>query len=99
MFQVRNIKMIFFFKSLIIYYYYILFLKKLKYLLITDHPMRDLRKIRPLPRSASDNTIYNGKARTKLHRNRTHTVHSGIPGKSTEDQIICIIYSLIIAII
>lgn len=43
--------------------------------------MRDLRKVRPLPRSASDNTIYNGKARTKLHRNRTHTVHSGIPGK------------------
>ncbi|XP_006611377.1 ral GTPase-activating protein subunit alpha-1 isoform X4 [Apis dorsata] len=46
---------------------------------VSDHPMRDLRKIRPLPRSASDNTIYNGKARTKLHRNRTHTVHSGIP--------------------
>ncbi|XP_076480179.1 putative Rho GTPase-activating protein CG5521 isoform X2 [Bombus vancouverensis nearcticus] len=46
---------------------------------VSDHPMRDLRKVRPLPRSASDNTIYNGKARTKLHRNRTHTVHSGIP--------------------
>ncbi|XP_076233840.1 putative Rho GTPase-activating protein CG5521 isoform X7 [Calliopsis andreniformis] len=46
---------------------------------VTDHPMRDLRKVRPLPRSASDNTIYNGKARTKLHRNRAHTVHSGIP--------------------
>ncbi|XP_076166660.1 putative Rho GTPase-activating protein CG5521 isoform X7 [Ptiloglossa arizonensis] len=46
---------------------------------VTDHPMRDLRKVRPLPRSASDNTIYNGKARTKLQRNRTHTVHSGIP--------------------
>ncbi|XP_076637502.1 putative Rho GTPase-activating protein CG5521 isoform X9 [Colletes latitarsis] len=46
---------------------------------VTDHPMRDLRKVRPLPRSMSDNTIYNGKARTKLHRNRTHTVHSGIP--------------------
>ncbi|KZC06326.1 Ral GTPase-activating protein subunit alpha-2 [Dufourea novaeangliae] len=46
---------------------------------VTDHPMRDLRKVRPLPRSASDNTIYNGKARAKLHRNRTHTVHSGIP--------------------
>ncbi|XP_054011135.1 ral GTPase-activating protein subunit alpha-1 isoform X6 [Hylaeus anthracinus] len=46
---------------------------------VTDHPMRDLRKVRHLPRSASDNSIYNGKARTKLHRNRTHTVHSGIP--------------------
>ncbi|XP_076666780.1 putative Rho GTPase-activating protein CG5521 isoform X8 [Andrena cerasifolii] len=46
---------------------------------VTDHPMRDSRKVRPLPRSASDNTIYNGKARTKLQRNRTHTVHSGIP--------------------
>ncbi|XP_076382912.1 putative Rho GTPase-activating protein CG5521 isoform X11 [Megalopta genalis] len=46
---------------------------------VIDHPMRDLRKVRPLPRSASDNTIYNAKARTKLHRNRTHTVHSGIP--------------------
>ncbi|XP_076766885.1 putative Rho GTPase-activating protein CG5521 isoform X2 [Xylocopa sonorina] len=45
----------------------------------TDHPMRDLRKVRPLPRSASDNTIYNGKARTKVQRNRAHTVHSGIP--------------------
>ncbi|XP_017795998.1 PREDICTED: ral GTPase-activating protein subunit alpha-1 [Habropoda laboriosa] len=46
---------------------------------VTDHPMRDLRKVRPLPRSASDNTIYNAKTRTKLHRNRAHTVHSGIP--------------------
>ncbi|CAL7949772.1 unnamed protein product [Xylocopa violacea] len=45
----------------------------------TDHPMRDLRKVRPLPRSASDNTIYNGKARTKVQRSRAHTVHSGIP--------------------
>ncbi|XP_015587095.1 ral GTPase-activating protein subunit alpha-1 isoform X3 [Cephus cinctus] len=46
---------------------------------VTDHPLRDSRKIRPLPRSASDNTIYNGKSRVKFHRNRTHTVHSGIP--------------------
>ncbi|XP_019882116.2 probable Rho GTPase-activating protein CG5521 isoform X6 [Camponotus floridanus] len=46
---------------------------------ITDHPLRDMRKVRPLPRSASDNTIYNGKTRTKLHRQRTHTMHSGIP--------------------
>ncbi|XP_076392338.1 putative Rho GTPase-activating protein CG5521 isoform X9 [Megachile rotundata] len=46
---------------------------------VTDHPMRDLRKVRPLPRSASDNTIYNGKARVKVHRHRAHTVHSGIP--------------------
>ncbi|KAG7202596.1 hypothetical protein KM043_009788 [Ampulex compressa] len=46
---------------------------------VTDHPLRELRRIRPLPRSASDNTIYNGKARTKFHRNRTHTIHSGIP--------------------
>ncbi|XP_078043542.1 putative Rho GTPase-activating protein CG5521 isoform X9 [Augochlora pura] len=46
---------------------------------VIDHPMRDLRKVRPLPRSASDNTIYSAKARAKLHRNRTHTVHSGIP--------------------
>lgn len=53
--------------------------------------MRDLRKIRPLPRSASDNTIYNGKARTKLHRNRTHTVHSGIPGKP-EDQTLSFLF-------
>lgn len=60
--------------------------------MITDHPMRDLRKIRPLPRSASDNTIYNGKARTKLHRNRTHTVHSGIPGKLTEDQTLSFLF-------
>lgn len=34
-----------------------------------------------LPRSASDNTIYNGKARTKFHRSRTHTVHTGVPGE------------------
>lgn len=60
--------------------------------MITDHPMRDLRKIRPLPRSASDNTIYNGKTRTKLHRNRTHTVHSGIPGKLTEDQTLSFLF-------
>ncbi|RLU22901.1 hypothetical protein DMN91_005179 [Ooceraea biroi] len=46
---------------------------------ITDHPLRDIRKVRPLPRSASDNTIYSGKARTKVHRQRTHTIHSGIP--------------------
>ncbi|XP_043685130.1 ral GTPase-activating protein subunit alpha-1 isoform X1 [Vespula pensylvanica] len=46
---------------------------------VTDHPLRDLRKGRLLPRSASDNTIYNGKARTKFHRSRTHTVHTGVP--------------------
>ncbi|XP_070513115.1 probable Rho GTPase-activating protein CG5521 isoform X5 [Cardiocondyla obscurior] len=46
---------------------------------VVDHPMRDMRKVRPLPRSASDNTIYNVKTRAKLHRQRTHTVHSGIP--------------------
>ncbi|XP_029168214.1 probable Rho GTPase-activating protein CG5521 isoform X7 [Nylanderia fulva] len=47
---------------------------------VTDHPLRDLRKVRPLPRSASDNTIYAKVARTKLHtRQRTHTMHSGIP--------------------
>ncbi|KAL6448719.1 hypothetical protein ACFW04_000500 [Cataglyphis niger] len=46
---------------------------------VTDHPLRDMRKVRPLPRSASDNTIYSGKTRTKLHRQRTHTIHSGIP--------------------
>ncbi|XP_026674895.1 probable Rho GTPase-activating protein CG5521 isoform X9 [Ceratina calcarata] len=46
---------------------------------VIDHPIRDLRKVRPLPRSASDNTIYSAKARTKLHRSRVHTVHSGIP--------------------
>ncbi|XP_035724570.1 probable Rho GTPase-activating protein CG5521 isoform X8 [Vespa mandarinia] len=46
---------------------------------VTDHPLRDLRKGRMLPRSASDNTIYNGKARTKFHRSRTHTVHTGVP--------------------
>ncbi|XP_012254870.2 probable Rho GTPase-activating protein CG5521 isoform X5 [Athalia rosae] len=45
----------------------------------TDHPMRDLRKIRPMPRSASDNVIYNGKTRIKLHRHRPHTTHSGVP--------------------
>ncbi|XP_029671888.1 ral GTPase-activating protein subunit alpha-1 [Formica exsecta] len=45
---------------------------------VIDHPLRDMRKVRPLPRSASDNTIYNGKTRTKLHRQRTHTIH-GIP--------------------
>ncbi|XP_014609505.1 PREDICTED: ral GTPase-activating protein subunit alpha-1 isoform X3 [Polistes canadensis] len=46
---------------------------------VTDHPLPDLRKGRLLPRSASDNTIYNGKARTKFQRSRTHTVHTGIP--------------------
>ncbi|XP_020286965.1 probable Rho GTPase-activating protein CG5521 isoform X8 [Pseudomyrmex gracilis] len=46
---------------------------------VTDHPLRDMRKVRPLPRSASDNTIYNSKTRPKLHRQRTHTIHSGIP--------------------
>ncbi|XP_077268633.1 putative Rho GTPase-activating protein CG5521 isoform X2 [Temnothorax americanus] len=46
---------------------------------VVDHPLRDMRKVRPLPRSASDNTIYNVKARAKLHRQRTHTIHSGIP--------------------
>ncbi|XP_018351376.1 PREDICTED: probable Rho GTPase-activating protein CG5521 isoform X5 [Trachymyrmex septentrionalis] len=46
---------------------------------VVDHPLRDMRKVRLLPRSASDNTIYNVKARTKLHRQRTHTIHSGIP--------------------
>ncbi|XP_048508404.1 probable Rho GTPase-activating protein CG5521 isoform X7 [Athalia rosae] len=48
----------------------------------TDHPMRDLRKIRPMPRSASDNVIYNGKTRIKLHRHRPHTTHSGVPDTS-----------------
>ncbi|XP_014469000.1 PREDICTED: probable Rho GTPase-activating protein CG5521 isoform X4 [Dinoponera quadriceps] len=46
---------------------------------VTDHPLRDLRKVRPLPRSASDNNLYSGKNRTKLQRNRTHTIHGGIP--------------------
>ncbi|XP_015178189.1 PREDICTED: probable Rho GTPase-activating protein CG5521 isoform X3 [Polistes dominula] len=46
---------------------------------VTDHPLPDLRKGRLLPRSASDNTIYNGKTRTKFQRSRTHTVHTGIP--------------------
>nr|XP_046485435.1 probable Rho GTPase-activating protein CG5521 [Neodiprion pinetum] len=46
---------------------------------VTDHPLRDPRKFRPLPRSASDNTIYNGKGKIKLHRHRTHTIHSGVP--------------------
>lgn len=52
-----------------------------KKLLELDHPLRDMRKVRPLPRSASDNNIYNVKTRAKLHRQRTHTIHSGIPGK------------------
>nr|XP_012235834.1 PREDICTED: probable Rho GTPase-activating protein CG5521 isoform X9 [Linepithema humile] len=46
---------------------------------VTDHPLRDIRKVRPLPRSASDNNIYSSKARTKIPRQRTHTIHSGIP--------------------
>ncbi|XP_072745344.1 probable Rho GTPase-activating protein CG5521 isoform X7 [Anoplolepis gracilipes] len=46
---------------------------------VTDHPLRDMRKVRPLPRSASDNNLYSGKTRTKLHRQRTHTIHSAIP--------------------
>ncbi|XP_011868828.1 PREDICTED: probable Rho GTPase-activating protein CG5521 isoform X6 [Vollenhovia emeryi] len=46
---------------------------------VVDHPLRDMRKVRPLPRSASDNNIYNVKTRAKLHRQRTPTMHSGIP--------------------
>ncbi|XP_032455562.1 probable Rho GTPase-activating protein CG5521 isoform X2 [Nasonia vitripennis] len=46
---------------------------------VTDNAFRELRKARPLPRSASDNSIYNGKIRSKIHRNRSQTGNSGIP--------------------
>ncbi|XP_066587129.1 probable Rho GTPase-activating protein CG5521 isoform X2 [Prorops nasuta] len=46
---------------------------------VIDHAIPELRKVRQLPRSASDNTIYTRKTRTKSHKNRTHTVHTGIP--------------------
>ncbi|KAL7291923.1 hypothetical protein TKK_0014473 [Trichogramma kaykai] len=36
---------------------------------VTDHGFRESRKVRPLSRSASDNSIYNGKIRAKM----THT--------------------------
>ncbi|XP_014218628.1 ral GTPase-activating protein subunit alpha-1 isoform X2 [Copidosoma floridanum] len=46
---------------------------------VTDHAFRELRKVRPLPRSISDNNIYNGKIRSKIHRHRLPAVTAGIP--------------------
>ncbi|XP_058799896.1 probable Rho GTPase-activating protein CG5521 isoform X2 [Phymastichus coffea] len=46
----------------------------------TDHSYRELRKIQPLPRSASDNSIYSGKIRAKLARHRSQvTATADIP--------------------
>ncbi|XP_051158588.1 probable Rho GTPase-activating protein CG5521 isoform X3 [Leptopilina boulardi] len=45
----------------------------------TDHPFRELRKVRPLPRSVSDNSLYIGKSRIKSHRTRHATIPSEIP--------------------
>ncbi|XP_012275924.1 ral GTPase-activating protein subunit alpha-1 isoform X2 [Orussus abietinus] len=50
---------------------------------VSDHPLRDPRKIRPLPRSASDNSIYVGKSRNKMHKGRTHSTNAGVPAIPT----------------
>lgn len=58
--------------------------KNLKSIIVfTDHPFRELRKVRPLPRSASDNSIFHRKNRTKVvPKQRTHhALTTGIPGK------------------
>ncbi|KAJ8670226.1 hypothetical protein QAD02_001485 [Eretmocerus hayati] len=46
---------------------------------VTDHPFRELRKVRPLPRSASDNSIYAGKIRPKIHRHRVQIPPATVP--------------------
>ncbi|KAK0164383.1 hypothetical protein PV328_003019 [Microctonus aethiopoides] len=46
---------------------------------IPDHAVRDFRKHRPLPRSASDNNIYNAKNRTRLQRIRLQSAPFEIP--------------------
>ncbi|XP_011503584.1 PREDICTED: ral GTPase-activating protein subunit alpha-1 [Ceratosolen solmsi marchali] len=45
---------------------------------VTDHAFRELRKVRLLPRSVSDNSIYNGKINFKIHRHRSQAVSAGI---------------------
>ncbi|XP_063984657.1 probable Rho GTPase-activating protein CG5521 isoform X4 [Diachasmimorpha longicaudata] len=49
---------------------------------VPDHPSREFRKHRPLPRSVSDNNIYSMKSRTKLQKNRAQVTHFEIPAQS-----------------
>ncbi|XP_011301901.1 probable Rho GTPase-activating protein CG5521 isoform X2 [Fopius arisanus] len=46
---------------------------------VPDHPSREFRKHRPLPRSVSDNNIYSLKNRTKLQKTRAQVTHFEIP--------------------
>ncbi|XP_015110729.1 probable Rho GTPase-activating protein CG5521 isoform X8 [Diachasma alloeum] len=49
---------------------------------VPDHPSREFRKHRPLPRSVSDNNIYSMKSRTKQQKNRAPVTHFEIPDTS-----------------
>ncbi|XP_034941098.1 probable Rho GTPase-activating protein CG5521 isoform X3 [Chelonus insularis] len=48
---------------------------------VPDNVSREFRKHRPLPRSSSDNSLYNAKHRAKLQRNRAQVAHFEIPDR------------------